>query len=86
MEENEDEEIDLLEKENFGEVNMNNQAVEEAREVLIGNNDENQADNVLGESDDNMEGSEEVNRVSTEDDENWAPNKVVEGLDGSYNE
>jgi len=86
LEENEDEEIDLLEKENFGEVNMNNQAVEEAREVLIGNNDENQADNVLGESDDNMEGSEEVNRVSTEDDENLAPNKVVEGLDGSDNE
>jgi len=86
LEENEDEEIDLLEKENFGEVNMNNQAVEEAREVLIGNNDENQADNVLGESDDNMEGSDEVNRVSTEDDENLAPNKVVEGLDGSDNE
>ena len=48
---------------------MNNQAAEEDREEISRNNDENQADNVLGDSDDNMEGSEEGNRVSTEDDD-----------------
>jgi len=85
-EENEDEQINLLDKENFGDVNMNNQAAEEDREELTRNNDENQADNVLGESDDNMEGIGDVNREDNEDDENLAPNEVIEELDGPDNE
>jgi len=71
----------LLDKENFGDASMNNQAAEEDREDLTRNNDENQADNVLGDSDDNMEGNEDVNGVDIEDDENLAPNEVVEELD-----
>ena len=79
MEENEDEpptneSVDL--------VNDNNQAVKEGCE----NNDENQIDNVLGESDDNMEGTVDSDSGGTEEAANVVPDEVGEEHEGPEGE
>jgi len=79
LEENEDEpptneSVDL--------VNDNNQAVKEGCE----NNDENQIDNVLGESDDNMEGTVDSDSGGTEEAANVVPDEVGEEHEGPERE
>ena len=86
MEENEDEQLNLEVKVNnvsFDLVpNANNQAVKEGCEK----NDENQTDNDLGDSDNNMEGTVDSDSGGTEEAENLVPDEMGEEHDGPERE